>query len=214
MFFEDLTTAHMDSIFEKKEVAIDTELSGLHPGRDHILLMQIYSGDKDVWFFRSKDWKKSKNLIRIFTDNSIRKIFHFALADCSFILRDFRIEVNNPYCTKIASKIARTYSSQHNLSVLLKEFIDIKIDKSFQSTYWGHPELSDEQLSYAKNDVLWLFKIRDKLEDILIKKGELDTGITYTELNKRAQNAIPLLVQLWINGWDVGQDNATSIFSK
>jgi len=142
-----------------------------------------------------------------------KKIFHFAMMDCSFLLHYTRVEPVNLYCTKIASKIARTYSPDHGLAKLTSELLGTKLDKTQQTSFWLAPKLSQAQLKYAANDVMWLNELRAELETIMDAKGALPSGMTYRELNDRCQDFLPTLIQLFLNDWDVGQGDRSAIFA-
>lgn len=210
---EDLSSEDLIRLQKSTVIAVDTETTGLNPNRDILSLIQIYDKFGDVILIKSKNWRESVILQELFRDSKVQKIFHFALFDCSFILKNLNVDVTNPYCTKIASKIARTYSPNHSLKDLVQEFIGIELNKKSQSTDWLKNDLSAEQIEYAANDVRWLLDIKETLEKIMEKKGILPTGISYIELNRRCQEFIPTLVHLWINGWDIGSDNRESIFA-
>lgn len=210
---EDLTEVDLERLRQSEAVAIDTEMTGLDPRRDLLCLVQVCDHDGYVNFLRTADWTTAKNLKTLLGDETIPKIFHFALMDCSFLLQHTGVEPVNLYCTKIASKIARTYSPDHGLAKLVNELLDTKLDKTQQSSFWLAPELSQAQLKYAANDVMWLNELRAELESIMDYKGQLPSGISYRELNERCQAFLPTLVQLFLNGWDVGQGDRNAIFS-
>lgn len=209
---EDLTTEDLRRISASKIIAVDTELTGLNPNRDLLCLVQMCDQDGNLNFIKTKDWQKAKNLITMLEDTSIKKVFHFALADCGFFLAKLGVETKNAYCTKIASKIARTYTPEHSLNSLVKEFLSKELDKSQTSTDWMRDDLSPKQLTYAANDVLWLLQIKLELERILERKGNLPTGVSYVQLNEQCQSFIPSLVHLSVNGWEIGNEDRRSIF--
>jgi ribonuclease D len=140
-------------------IAVDGEFMGLNVRRDPLCLIQISSGNSDahiIQFDRSK--YHAPNLIKLLTDKKIKKIFHYARSDLAHIKYYLKTEVTNVECTKIQSKIARTFSDNHSLKTLIKEFINIDISKQFQTTDFGG-ELSQGQLKYCANDVIYLHKI-------------------------------------------------------
>lgn len=177
------------------EIAIDTEALGLNNFRDRLCLIQFSSGDgvAHLVHFKSNSDYNSPNIKRILTNNNILKIFHFARFDLAILQKTFNIEINNIYCTKIASKIARTYTDSHGLKVLIKEFFNIDISKREQSSYWGG-DMTDEQLKYASNDVLFLHKIKDKLNMILENENR-------KHLAEECFNFLPTRVKLDLSGW-------------
>ncbi len=155
-------------------IAVDGEFMGLNVRRDPLCLIQISSGNSDahiVQFDRSK--YNAPNLIRLFTDNNIKKIFHYARSDLAHIKYYLKTDVNNVECTKIQSKIARTFSDNHSLKTLIKEFINVDISKQFQTTDFGG-ELSQGQLKYCANDVIYLHKINEELNKILLRENRIE----------------------------------------
>jgi len=155
-------------------LAIDGEFMGLNVRRDPLCLMQISSGNSDahiVQFDRSS--YKAPNLVKILTDESITKIFHYGRADLAHIKHYLKVDTKNILDTKIASKLARSYSDSHSLKTLIKEFINIDISKQFQSSDFGG-ELTSAQLKYCANDVIYLHQIHKKLADILEREKRID----------------------------------------
>ena len=161
-----------------KEVAIDTEALGLNNFRDRLCLIQFCSGDgvAHLVHFNSKSSYEAPNVKKLLQDKDVLKIFHFARFDLAILQKTFNIEIENIYCTKIASKIARTYTDTHGLKVLIKEFFNIDISKKEQSSYWGD-NITEEQLKYASNDVLFLHKIKEKLDKILENEGRKQLAV-------------------------------------
>ncbi|MDP2157929.1 MAG: ribonuclease D [Nitrospirota bacterium] len=210
----DLTEADVMRIRESKIIAVDTETAGLNPARDALYVMQICDKNGQTEILRNRDWKAADNIRDILIDPTITKVIQFAIMDCGFIVKHMGVMPQNVYCTKIASKLARTYAPSHSLSSLVGELIGTPLDKKQQSTFWGREELSAEQLEYASADVKWLLGIKDTLENILETKGTLPTGISYTELNRICQSFIPSLVHLWLNGWDFGKEDPASLFGR
>lgn len=177
------------------EIAIDTETLGLNNFRDRLCLIQFSSGDgvAHLVHFKSNSDYNSPNIRKILTNDNILKIFHFARFDLAILQKTFNIEINNVYCTKIASKIARTYTDTHGLKVLIKEFFNIDISKREQSSYWGG-DITDEQLKYASNDVLFLHKIKDRLNIILENENR-------KKLAEDCFKFLPTRVKLDLSGW-------------
>tara|TARA_B100000941_G_scaffold281024_1_gene248042 strand:+ start:2543 stop:3154 length:612 start_codon:yes stop_codon:yes gene_type:complete len=154
-------------------IAVDGEFMGLNVRRDPLCLIQISSGNSDahiIQFDRSE--YNSPNLIKVLNDKNIKKIFHYARSDLAHIKYYLKTDVNNVECTKIQSKIARTFSDNHSLKTLIKEFINIDISKQFQTTDFGG-ELSQGQLKYCANDVIYLHKINDELNKILKRENRI-----------------------------------------
>ena len=155
-------------------IAVDAEFMGLNVRRDPLCLIQISSGNSDahiIQFDRSK--YNAPNLVKLLADNNIKKIFHYARSDLAHIKYYLKTDVNNVECTKIQSKIARTFSDNHSLKTLIKEFINIDISKQFQTTDFGG-ELSQGQLKYCANDVIYLHKIHEELKKILERENRVD----------------------------------------
>ena len=155
-------------------IAIDGEFMGLDVKRDPLCLIQVSTGNSDahiVQFDRSN--YKAPNLVKVLANNNITKIFHYGRADLAHIKHYLKTETNNILDTKIASKLARSYSDNHSLKTLIKEFINIDISKQFQSSDFGG-ELSPAQLKYCANDVIYLHKIHDELNKILVREKRID----------------------------------------
>ena len=163
-----------DEIKFSDKIAIDCEFTGLNVERDRLCLLQISSGNNDAHIIQlDKDNYNAPNLKKILTNEKISKLFHYARADLLFIKKYLEVNVENINCTKIMSKIARSYSDKHGLKDLIKEFIGIDISKQLQTSYFGG-SLSDKQLKYCAQDVLYLHKIFDGLKDILVRENRLD----------------------------------------
>ena len=155
-------------------IAVDGEFMGLNVKRDPLCLIQISSGNSDAHIIQlNRSSYDAPNLKKILSDKKIKKIFHYGRADLAHIKHYLKIDVENTLDTKIASKLARSYSDQHSLKTLIKEFINIDVSKQFQSSDFGG-ELSSAQLKYCANDVLYLHKIHEELEKILIRENRID----------------------------------------
>ena len=149
------------------KIAIDCEFTGLNIARDRLCLLQISSGNNDAHIIQlDKDNYHAPNLKSILSDKKLNKLFHFARADLLFIKKYLEVDVENINCTKIMSKIARSYSDKHGLKDLIKEFIGIDVSKQLQTSDFGG-ELSDKQLKYCAQDVIYLHQIYDSLKNIL-----------------------------------------------
>ena len=173
----DIKLHHKDLPAEIKfsdKIAIDCEFTGLNIERDRLCLVQISSGNNDAHIIQlDKENYDAPNLKNILQDNNINKIFHFARADLLFIKKNLNIDVLNVNCTKIMSKIARGYSDKHGLKDLVKEFIGIDISKQLQNSDFGG-QLTDKQLKYCAQDVLYLHKIQSALKKILEREERYD----------------------------------------
>ena len=154
-------------------IAVDGEFMGLNVRRDPLCLIQLSSGNSEAHIiqFDRNDYN-APNLVKILNDENIKKIFHFSRADLAHIKYYLKTETNNVLDTKIASKLARSYSDNHSLKTLIKEFINIDISKQFQSSDFGG-ELSPAQLKYCANDVIYLHKIHDELYKILERENRV-----------------------------------------
>jgi len=208
----DLSPADMERILQSDMIAVDCEMGGLNPHRDLLYLVQISDQNNTPNLIKTQHWEQAENLKSILTNKKITKIFHFAIMDCAFLNRYMSINVESAYCTKIASKLARTYSNSHSLSALLEDLLGLTKDKKAQTSYWGRQVISQEQIEYAINDVKHLVSVKKELENILEDKGTLPTGMTYVELNRQCQQFIPTLTHLWLNGWDFGKEDSESVF--
>ena len=158
-----------------KVVAIDTETMGLDYKRDPLCLVQISAGNEEVHLIQiNRKNFKADNLKKILEDDTIKKIFQFARFDLAVLNYYLKAEINNVYCTKIASKIGRTYTDKHGLKDLCKELLNIELSKQMQSSDWGAEILTEQQINYAASDVLYLHKIKEELDKILIRENRME----------------------------------------
>lgn len=185
-----------DSINLKGDLAVDTEAMGLRHDRDRLCIVQI--GDKEgevhVIHFPEAVYDKSPNLGNLLIDKSRVKIFHYARFDVAIIQKYLGICMDNIYCTKIASKLVRTYTEQHSLKELCFELAGVKISKQHQSSYWGSDSLSREQIEYAASDVAYLHLLRAKLDKMLIREDR-------AEIARKCFEFLPVRAELDIMGW-------------
>ena len=183
-----------DDIKISNSVAFDSETMGLNPKRDKLCLVQLSNGDEICHLVKiDLIKKKPRNLINILKNNKIQKIFHFARFDITVFKHNFKINVKNIYCTKIASRLVRTYTDKHGYKDLCNELLNKNISKSEQSSDWGG-DLTKEQQKYAATDVLYLHKIRDKLDKMLIREKRV-------KLAKACFDFIEHRTDLDISGW-------------
>jgi ribonuclease D len=162
-----------DEITFSDKIAIDCEFTGLNIQRDRLCLLQISSGKNDAHIIQfNKDNYNTPNLKNVLADENINKLFHFARADLLFIKKYLEVDIKNVNCTKIMSKIARSYSDKHGLKDLIKEFIGIDVSKQLQTSDFGG-ELSEKQIKYCAQDVVYLHKIYDSLKKILERENRL-----------------------------------------
>ena len=152
-------------------VAIDTETTGLLPHRDRLCLLQLSTGSDDVHLIQFDNFSSSGNIQKILLDDSILKIFHYGRFDIMMIQKHLGVMCKNVYCTKIASKLTRTYTSKHSLADLCLELLQETISKAETQTDWGAQNLSQNQMQYAALDVFFLHKIKQKLDQMLAREG-------------------------------------------
>ena len=160
-----------------KVVAIDTETMGLNPHRDRLCLVQISSGDGSAHLVKiGHPMKPAPVLAALLADDGVEKLFHFARFDLASLSHSVGPVNGSVYCTKIASKLVRTYTDRHGLSELVRELVGREISKQQQSSDWGADELTPEQLNYAASDVLYLHEIRARLDERLVREGRMETA--------------------------------------
>ena len=178
------------------EIAVDTETMGLKFGRDRLCLVQLADSKGTVYLIQiDKNQKNAPNLAEVMTNEKIVKIFHYARFDIGVLHESLHFMTRNIYCTKIASKLGRTYSQSHGLKNLVKEILTIDISKEQQSSYWGAQVLSEDQINYAKQDVLYLHKIKEHLDKILTREGRYDVF-------QKTCSFLPTRCQLDNMGWE------------
>jgi len=176
-------------------VAIDCETMGLHPHRDRLCLVQLSGGDGNAHLVQiAKGQTSAPNLERLLTDPKVLKLFHFGRFDIAAMYHAFGALTAPVYCTKIASKLVRTYTDRHGLKNLLDELLGIDISKLQQMSDWGAADLSQAQLAYAASDVLYLHAMREKLNERLEREGRMD-------LAEAAFNFLPTRARLDLAGW-------------
>ena len=171
------------------KIAIDCEFMGLNVERDKLCLVQISTGKNDAHIIRlNRNTYNSPNLKKVLSNNKINKVFHYARADLLFIKKYLEIDIDNVDCTKIMSKIARSYSDKHGLKDLIREFTGSEISKNLQSSDFGG-ELSEKQLQYCAKDVIYLHKIFNSLKNILVRENRYEL---YTETIKFLKTRVNL----------------------
>ena len=183
-------------------VAIDTETMGLNPFRDRLCVVQLSGGDGTADVVRiARGQKRAPNLEALLADPKVVKIFHFARFDIAALFNRFGVMTTPVYCTKIASKLVRTYTDRHGLKDLLRELLGIEISKQQQSSDWGADSLSEAQLAYAASDVLHLHRVRERLDDMLRREERAETAAACFAF-------LPTRARLELMGW-----GETDIFS-
>ena len=156
-------------------VAIDTETMGLNPNRDRLCLVQLSSGDGTAHIIQiNKTQKSAPNLCKLLSNRAVLKLFHFGRFDIAVLLKRFGVLTTPVYCTKIASKLVRTYTDKHGLKNLIMELLEKDISKQQQSSNWGAEKLSSAQINYAASDVLYLHKIMEELNKRIESEGRKD----------------------------------------
>ena len=177
-------------------VAIDTETLGLNPHRDRLCVVQLSRGDGTADVVQiPKDAGRPKNLVRLLEDPAVLKLFHFARFDVAVLRHAFGVVTAPVYCTKIASKLARTYTDRHGLKALVRELLGVELSKQQQSSDWGADALSEAQLAYAASDVLHLHALHQKLEAMLAREGR-------GHLAKACFDFLPYRAELDLAGWE------------
>ena len=177
-------------------VAIDCETMGLNPGRDRLCVVQLSSGDGNTHIIQiEKGQAEAPNLVNLLSNDKILKLFHFGRFDIAILFSTFGVITSPVYCTKIASKIARTYTDRHGLKNLLSEILDVDISKQQQSSDWGAEHLSKAQIEYAATDVLYLHALREKLNEMLTRENR-------SELANECFKFLPSRAVLDIKGWN------------
>ena len=177
-------------------IAIDSETMGLNPARDRLCVVQLSSGDGHTHIVQiEKNQTKAHNLASLLQDENILKLFHFGRFDIAILYSTFGLLSSPVYCTKIASKIARTYTDRHGLKNLLTELLEIDISKQQQSSDWGTKTLTKAQIEYAASDVLHLHALREKLNEMLERENR-------TDLANECFKFLPVRATLDIEGWN------------
>lgn len=178
-------------------VAVDTETQGLNPHRDRLCVVQLSSGDGDAHLVQltSDDYANAKNLKALMENKNITKIFHFARFDVAIMKKYLGVTIESVFCTKIASKLVRTYTDRHGLKDLTRELLNIDMDKRQQSSDWAAPELSQAQQEYAASDVYNLHAMKDKLSEMLMRENRM-------EVAQKCFDFLPTRADLDLMGWD------------
>ena len=183
----------------KGDITIDTETLGLNIKRDRLCLIQLRNeSNKKVYlikFDQNISPTNSKNIKSLLENKSLTKIFHFARFDMAVLKENLNINVRNVFCTKIASKLTRTYSSKHGLKDLVKEILNVELDKTEQTSDWSQKKLTKQQIQYAMNDVIYLSDLKKNLEAKLLEAKRLKTF-------KLIMNFLDTRVELDLMGWE------------
>ncbi|MBZ9653886.1 ribonuclease D [Phyllobacterium lublinensis] len=184
------------SNYQVDAVAIDTETLGLNPHRDRLCVVQISPGDGSADVIQiDKGQKTAPNLVKLLADSEITKIFHFGRFDLAVLFHTFGVMPKPVFCTKIASRLVRTYTDRHGLKEICSELLDVNLSKQQQSSDWAAPELSQAQLEYAASDVLYLHRLRTILQQRLVRDGRSDEAEACFEF-------LPTRSKLDLMGWE------------
>ena len=176
-------------------VAIDTETMGLNPNRDRLCLAQLSSGDGNAHLVKFGPGPfGAPNLCRLLADPDVEILFHFGRFDIAVMRNFLGVTARPVYCTKIASKLVRTYTDRHGLKDLCRELIGVEISKEQQSSDWGAADLSEQQMKYAASDVLYLHALREKLNEMLSREGRMDMA-------QACFDFLPQRAELDLAGW-------------
>lgn len=177
-------------------VAIDSETLGLNPHRDRLCVVQLSAGDGDAHLVQlAADAYAAPNLKKVLTDPLLLKIFHFARFDVAVFRHWLGVETTPIYCTKIASRLARTYTDRHGLKDVVRELVGVELNKQQQSSDWGAAELTEQQQAYAASDVLYLHKAKAELDKMLAREGR-------KEMAQACFDFLPTRASLDLKGWD------------
>ena len=177
------------------EVAIDCETMGLHPHRDRLCVVQLSAGDGDAHMVQiMKGQSDAPNLCAILANPKVLKLFHYGRFDIAAMQNAFGIVTAPVYCTKIASRLVRTYTDRHGLKNLLHDLLEVNLSKHQQSSDWGAPNLSNAQLEYAASDVLYLHRLREALNKRLVREGRM-------EIAQSCFDFLPARANLDLLGW-------------
>lgn len=181
-------------------VAIDTETMGLDPRRDRLCVVQLSSGNGDAHLVQiERGQTRAPNLERLLTDPAVLKLFHFGRFDIAALKKAFGVTTAPVWCTKIASKLIRTFTDRHGLKYLLIELVGVDVSKQQQTSDWGSEVLTEAQKDYAASDVLYLHRLKDELEHRLRREGRMD-------LAQRCFDFLPTRAELDLLGWEEPND--------
>ncbi|MBE7440085.1 MAG: ribonuclease D [Spirochaetales bacterium] len=190
----DLSAEALEELSRASEVSVDCEMMGLNPVRDRLCLVQISAEKGGCYLVQVEESKGAPNMRALMENPAVVKIFHFARMDMQFLQTRLNIHVKNIYCTKIASRFARTYTDKHGLKELVREIAGENMDKTSQSSDWGRDTLTAEQLRYAAQDVKFLFRIKRTLESMLEREDRLELAHAFMAF-------LPTLIQADVLGY-------------
>lgn len=194
-FIGDLSAEALAAITRAGSVAVDGEMMGLNPHRDRLCLLQLATADGAAYLVNFQQGAfNAPHLVKLFADKNVLKIFHFGRMDIAFIQKYLGVRTAPVYCTKIASKLSRTFTDRHGLKDLCKELLGVVISKQEQTSDWGAPNLTAEQLAYAAQDVLHLHALKEKFDVMLAREGR-------THLAEACFDFLPFRAELDLAGW-------------
>lgn len=194
----DLSDELLKVYSSKDLLSVDCEMMGLNPNRDRLCLIQMCNEDGKVTLVKIENHKiksSAPNLKKLFENPDVRKIFHFGRTDLTFLYQWLDIDIKNVFCTKVASRLVRTYTDKHSLKDLVKEVLSSEMDKSSQSSDWGAEDLTKDQIRYAAYDVIYLIPLYKKLIELLKREDRL-------EMAESACKFLPTLAKLDIFGYE------------
>ena len=184
-----------ENLYFGDSVAIDTETLGLDPHRDRLCVAQLSAGDGNAHLVKFSSGRiEAPNLAALLADASVLKLFHFGRFDIAVMQQYLGVTASPVYCTKIASKLVRTYTDRHGLKDLCRELLGVEISKEQQSSDWGADELTSQQMTYAASDVLHLHALKSRLDDMLEREGRIETA-------QACFDFLPTRASLDLAGW-------------
>ena len=192
---QDLTDDFLEIYSSGNLLSVDCEMMGLHPHRDRLCLVQLCNKESKIALVKIEPETKAPNLTKVLENPKIKKLFHFARTDLTFLYHWLGIDVKNIFCTKTASKLVRTYTDKHSLKDLVKELLNTDLSKTSQLTDWGAEALTKEQVKYAAYDVLYLIPVYYKLVELLKRENR-------TEIAEEANRFLPTLTKLDLWGYE------------
>ncbi|MBO9540521.1 ribonuclease D [bacterium] len=190
----DLTPELFEAYAKSAYLCADTETTGLNPHRDRLCLIQLCNEDGLTTVLQVSSYDMPL-LVKLLEAERPLKLFHFARFDLAMLRHHLGAKITHVYCTKVASKIARTFSGKHGLKDLTKDLLGVELDKSVQTSYWGADDLSPAQLAYSANDVRYLIPLKEKLDAMLVREGRMDLALA-------CMQHLPTLIQLDLQGWE------------
>lgn len=194
VYLDDLDDERRQRYLDSRFLAVDTETLGLMTRRDRLCVVQMCNEEGLISIVQTKNYNAPK-LKEVLESPQVEKIFHFARFDMAALAHWLGCRVQPVYCTKIASRLARTYSGSHGLKNLVSELLGVEMDKEQQSSDWGADILSDQQLAYTAGDVMYLVGLRERLDTMLRREGRM-------ELAREVMAALPMRVNLDLAGWE------------